>query len=639
MRNLQALKIAVCALAALSLAGCGGSSSHTSPTVTITPKNAAVVVTTQTKQFAATVTGGSQSVVRSVDGVVGGSAATGTISTTGLYTPPSVAGRHLVSATTTAAAGSSSDAQKIASAAVAVTDLSGVFTHHNNLARDGTNLKEFALAPAVVNQASFGKLFSCPVDGAVYTQPLWVPALNIGGTVHNVIFIATEHDSAYAFDADAKPCSQLWKTSLIPVTEMPVPTADVGAGYGDIQPEIGVTGTPVINPVSNTMYLITKSEGPVGTFHQRLHALTLATGNERLGGPVDIVATFPSLNGPIAFDPQNEHERSGLALSNGVVYTTWASHEDKTPYYGWIIGYDATTLSQVSVFNSTLNGLQGGIWMAGAPPAFDSAGYLYASTGNGTFDADQLSPNNDFGDSILQLNPSSALRVKSWFTPYNQDLLKQFDIDLGSGAIVVMPDQTAGPNAHLLVMCGKQGQVYLLSRDTLGGFCGSGCGSDPNAVQSFIAFQSQGSFWGTPAFWQNRLYLGGTQEPPNAGDKLKVFDFDPATGQFNPTASSQSATVYGYPGSTPSVSSQGATGGVVWDVDASQYGPPAPGSGPAVLHAYDATNLATELWNSSQATASRDVAGNAVKFTVPTVANGKVYLGTRTEVDVYGLLP
>ena len=647
MRNTSAHKLFVCMLATVSLAGCGGGGyggGGPKPiVVTVRPAHASVVAGAQTQQFAATVTGAPVNTVTwSVDSIAGGNATTGTVSASGLYTSPAAAGTHTVAAASTA------DATKTALASVGITDLAGVLTHHNNVARDGTNIQEFALAPSVVNQNSFGKLFSCPVDGAVYAQPLWVPALNIGGTVHNVFLVATQHDSAYAFDADAKPCAQLWKTSLIPLTETPVPFADVGSGFGDIQPEIGVTGTPVIDLASKTMYLIAKSEGLIGTFHQRLHALDLATGNEKLGGPVVISASVPgtgdgSVGGFVSFNPHKEHERSGLALANGVVYTTWASHEDDNPYHGWIIGYNATTLAKVSVYNSTANGSRGGIWMAGAPPAFDSSGNLYASTGNGTFDADQIvTPNNDFGDSILKLDPSTGLTVSSWFTPFNQSFLDSVDLDLGSGAMVVMPDQTTGPHPHLLVMCGKQGQAYLLNRDSLGQYCpasGGGCSFDTNAVQSFTAFQSFGSFWGTPAFWQNRLYLGGTQEPPNAGDKLKAFDFNPATGQFNPTASSQSSTIYGYPGSTPSVSSQGATGGVVWDVDASQYGPPAPGPGPAVLHAYDATNLATELWNSSQATAGRDVAGNAVKFSVPTVANGKVYLGTGTEVDVYGLLP
>ncbi len=638
MRNLQALKFFVCALATVFLAGCGGSGygggGGKVTAVAISPVNAAVVVSTQTQQFGARVTGGTSGMVTwSVDGTAGGTAATGTITASGLYTPPSAAGTHTVTAAST------DDPTKSASASVGVTDLAGVLTHHNDLARDGANTQEYALTPGVVNQNSFGKLFSCPVDGAAYTQPLWIPALNVGGTVRNVIFVATEHDSAYAFDADANPCMQLWTTSLIPVTEMPVPFNHVGSGFGDIQPEIGVTGTPVIDPASNTMYLIAKSEGPVGTFHQRLHALDLATGSEKFGGPVVISATFPKLGGTVTFSPQQEHERSGLALANGVVYTTWASHEDNNPYFGWIIGYNATTLAKVSVYNSTANGVRGGIWMAGAPPAFDSAGNLYASTGNGTFDGDQLvPPNTDFGDTILKLNPSAGLTVSDWFTPYNQSFLDSSDLDLGSGAIVIMPDQTTGPK-HLLVMCGKQGQVYLLNRDALGGFCGSGCNFDTNALQSFTAFQSFGSFWGTPAFWQNRLYLGGTMEPPAAGDKLIAFDFNPATGLFNTAISSQSSAVYGYPGSTPSVSSQGATDGIVWDADVSQYGPPAAGPGPAILHAYDATNLATELWNSTQAAGSRDLAGNAVKFSVPTVANGKVYLGTRAEVDVYGLLP
>jgi len=422
--------------------------------------------------------------------------------------------------------------------------------------------------------------------------------------------------------------------------ETPVPAADVGNGFQDIQPEIGVTGTPVIDPATSTLYVVSKSENLTGTFFQRLHALDLASGSEKFSGPIDITATFPgtgdgSSGGIISFNPQTEHQRSALALSNGIVYIAWASHEDKNPYHGWILGYNAATLAQVKVLNVSPDGSRTGIWMAGGAPAFDSSGNLYATTGNGTFDANQAK--SDYGDSILRISTSAALAVTNWFTPFNQAFLDTQDLDLGSSGVVLLPDQSSAPT-HLLVAAGKQGQMYLLDRDAMGAYC-NGCASDTNALQSFPAFQNLGSFWGAPAFWQNKLYLGGTQEPPGAGDKLKAFDFNPSTHSFTTTPSSQSSTVYGYPGSTPSVSSQGASGGIVWSADVGAYGVPAPTQGPAVLHAYDATNLGTELWNSSQAAANRDQAGNAVKFSVPTVANGKVYLGTRTEIDVYGFLP
>jgi len=640
MRNSLYVAVLPCLLAALWLTGCGGSSyGNPSPVVTVNvnPKQAAVVITTQTQMFTATVAGGpagtGTAVTWSVDGTVGGSATVGTIAA-GLYTPPATAGTHTVTATSVA------DTSKSDTASIEVSDLAGVFTYHNDVQRDGANTQELALTPTTVTATKFGKRFSCAVDGAAYTQPLWVPALTVNGAVHNVIFVGTQHDSVYAFDADASPCVTLWQAKLLDTAhggtagEMPVPTADVGNGFMDIQPEIGVTGTPVIDPATSTLYVVSKSEDLTSTFHQRLHALDLASGSEKFAGPKVISASVPGTGDgiscpssvTISFDPRNQHQRPAVSLSNGVVYLAWASHEDKTPYHGWLIGYNAATLARVSVYNTSPNGCLAGIWMAGGAPAFDSLGNLYATTGNGTFDGNSgTAPNNDFGDTVLKLTPGLAL--SDWFTPFNQDLLNMNDTDLGSSGVVVLPDQTAGP-AHLLLSAGKQGVVYLLDRDTMGGFCGMTCTSDTNAVQSFFV----SSIWGTPAFWQNRMYYGGT------GDHLTAFDFSSATGMFTTTASSHSSSTYQFPGPTPSVSSQGTSNGVVWAIDASQYGvPSAFGSGPAVLHAYDATNLGTELWNSSQTAA--DQAGNAVKFTVPTVANGKVYLGTRTEVEVYGLLP
>ena len=608
--------------------------------VTVSPKQAAVAMTTQAQQFTASVSGDSQNlgVTWSVDGIGGGNGTVGSISGSGLYTPPSSGGVHTVTATSVADTGQS------ASAMIAVTDLSGVFTYRNNLARDGTNPHEYALTSSDVNTTTFGKLFTCTVDGNVYTQPLWVPQLNINGTKRNVVFVGTEHDSVYAFDAEASPCSTLWHSDLLSVAhggtsgEIPVPDADAGLGEHDITPENGVTGTPVIDPGSNTLYVVSQSEGPTGTFHQRLHALDLGTGSEKFSGPIDISASvvgagYDSSGATVTFTPRTENQRAGLALVNSVVYIVWGSHDDADPYHGWVMGYNASNLSQVTVYNITADGQKGGIWMGGAAPAADSANALYISTGNGTMDHDStVTPNTDLGDSVIKLTTSSGLSLGDWFSPFNQSDLESQDLDLGSGGVLLLPDQSPGP-AHLLVTGGKGGTLYVINRDSMGHFCSS-CTSttgDTNIVQSFGGFNL---IFGTPAFWQDKLYLAGTSQ------KLSTFAFDPTSGQFNPTPTSQSTTTYSGRGTMPSISSRGTSNGIVWAIDATQFGiPGSQGLGPAVLHAYDANNLATESWNSSQAPNNRDQAGNAVKFSVPTIANGRVYMGTQSTVEVYGLLP
>ena len=608
--------------------GGGGGGGGTVTAVAVTPKHAELVATSQTQQFTAAVTGDSQNrVTWSVDGVDGGNSSVGMINAAGLYTPPAAGGNHTIKATSTV------DSTKNATSAVAVTDLAGVLTFHNDQTRAGANTKEFALTTGNVNPTTFGKLFSCAVDGATYTQPLWVPNLSIGGKTRNVIFVATQHDSAYAFDADASPCAQLWKVSLLANGETPVPNNTVGAGFGDIQPEIGVTGTPVIDAASKTMYLVSKSEDGMGGFHVRLHALDLITGAEKFSGPVSVSASVPGTGGgtngtTVAFDPHMEHQRSALALANGVVYVCWAAHEDADPYHGWLMGFNASTLARVSVYNASPNGNRAGIWMGGGGPVVDASNNVYVLTGNGTYDGV-----TDYGDSALKLN--SGLTLIDSFTPYNQSTLESNDTDLASSGLFLLPDQPSGP-AHLLVISGKEGRVYLLNRDAMGGFCSSCTTTDTNVLQSFFVTNN----FGTPAFWNNALYFGGA-DFQHGGDFVKRFVFNPGTNPlFTTSAASQSATRFPFPGTMPSISSHGASNGIVWAIDASQYGPPSSrGTGPAVLHAYDATNLGTELWNTSQASGSRDVAGNAVKMTAPTIANGKVYLSTRTEIDVYGLLP
>ena len=602
--------------------------------ITISPRAAALVVTTQTQQFTAWITGGS-GVNWLVDGIQNGNTSVGTI-INGLYTPPSTAGTHTVTATSTA------NSSVSATATVAVTDLAGVSTFHNSLSVDGTNLQEYALTPANVNSTTFGKLFSCPVDGATYTQPLWVPNVNINGGIHNVIFVATQHDSLFAFDADASPCVQYWQVNLLDSAhggsypdETSVPWKNVGGGDGDIQPEVGVTGTPVIDPSSDTIYVVSKSENvTTSTFYQRLHALDLATGNEKFSAPELIQASVLGVGqgnsgGVLSFDPRNQNQRPGLTLAGGVVYIAWASHEDEQPFHGWLIGYSATDVqAQTAVFNTTPNGGLGGIWASGGSPAVDSSGAIYVSTGNGVFDANTSAfPIPDYGDSILRLDPSTSLSVTDWFTPDDQQNLANNDIDLGSGAVLLLPDQPTGPVLHLLAQTGKEGVVYLIDRDNMGHYQAA---SNSQIVQSF---SGPTSFFGALAFWQNSLYVGGR------GDHLKQFAFNPSTGLFITAPASKSTGIFTFPGATPSISSQGASNGIVWAIDSSQYGPPAPGPSPAIVHAFNANNLATEYWNSSQAPNGRDHAGGAVKFAPPTIANGHVYVSTRTEVTVYGLLP
>jgi len=637
--------------------------------IAVSPKHAAVVVITQPQQFTALVTGNANtSVIWSVNRIVGGNSTVGTISATGLYTPPATEGNRTVTATSVAVPSSS------ASATISVTALPGVLTYHNDLQRDGSNPQEYALTPSSVAPATFGKLFSCPVDGAVYGQPLWVPGLTIAGGIHNVIFVATQHDSVFAFDADASPCVTYWQVSLLDTlhggtaNETPVAWNDVGECYGDVYPEIGVTGTPVINPKTSTIYLVSASEknptspgncsASSAEFFHRLHALDLATGSEKFNAPITVAASVPgtgdgSVNGMVSFQSQFEHQRSGLAFAYGKVYLGFAAHEDARPYHGWLLGYEVSNVQQqVAVFNTTpngLNGADGGIWAGGGAPAIDSSHDVYVSTGNGVFDEAPPPPDNDYGDSLLRLHEIAGstpnginLSVAGWFTPYDQLSLAQNDTDLGSGASVLLPTQSSGAGpTNLLVQVGKEGVVYLVDRDNMGGY------NPVNNDQIWQSFSGPAyGFWGTPAFWQNNLYIGGQS------DSIRQFTFDASTEYFNTPAASQSAQVFNYPGTTPSISSQWKSNGIVWAIDASLYGyaspsggvncatvpVPAACSGPAVLHAFNAANLSQEYWNSTQAAGGRDQAGNAVKFVPPTIANGKVYVGTRTEVDVYGLL-
>jgi hypothetical protein len=571
-------------------------------------------------------------------------------------TAPAAPGTYTITASSTI------DPTQSASIKIGVTGLSGVYTYHNDLARDGVNPQEYALAPQDVTSSSFGKLFSCPVDGAIYAQPLWVANLPVNGGQHNVVYIATAHDSLYAFDADARPCQKLWQISLIDMShggtgdETTIPTGPsgyaVGKGYGDITPETGVTGTPVVDPTTNTLYVVSASMNAAGTaFYQRLHAIDITTGAEKPGSPMRVAATVPGTaygGTSVAFDPRMEEQRAGLALVDGTVYIAWGSHEDAQPFYGWLIGYtyNGAAFTQTNVFNSAPNTGEGGIWMSGAAPSVDGQGRIYVLTSNGGFDANSATvPNDDYGDSLLQM--SRNLQVLGYFTPSDEADDAARNNDFGSGGATVLADLPVGsPITHLAIGGGKDGSLYVFNRDSLGGF-GDGVAWQELSAGTEVDIGTHGVIFATGAILDDTYYLAAV------GGPLQAYTLEPSTARLSLSATSTSPSAgFEFPGATPSISADGSTNGIVWLVDTSQFCTgDAPGCGPAVLYAYDAANVSHELWSSSASGA--DTAGNAVKFVVPTIANGKVYVGTRGnntggaygstgtsgELDVYGLKP
>jgi hypothetical protein len=519
-----------------------------------------------------------------------------------------------------------------------------VLQYHNDLASTAENLNETTLTTSNVNYASFGKQLSTAADGQVYAQPLFESGVSIGGATHNVAFVATEHDSVYAVDADSG--SILWQKNYLQTGERTLTTSDVGTT--DITPQIGITGTPVIDATSGTLYFVTKATtAPSGTNAsasntvQRLHAVDLATGNEKLCGPVVISASVNGTGagndgaGHVPFDSLRENQRMGLILSGGVVYITWASHGDNRPYHGWVIGYNASTLQQTAVFNDTPNGSNGGIWESGGAVSVDSAGNFYLTTGNGTFettlDANGMPNQHDFGDSVLKLalDPNSSptsqngngwgLKVVDYFTPDNQASLNSSDTDLGSGDALHLPD-SAGSTAHphLLLVAGKAGEIYLIDRDAMGHF-------DPNAnhvVQDLPgALNAQ---LGNPAYFNGDVYYA---TPGFGTDNAKEFSI--ANAALSTAPVSKSPDTFTWRGGTTSVSANGTSNGIVWALD----------GGSNQLRAYSAASLGTELYTSAQAANNRDQLGTVVKFTVPTLTNGHVYVGVSGAVVGYGLLP
>jgi Abnormal spindle-like microcephaly-assoc'd, ASPM-SPD-2-Hydin len=585
----------------------------------------------QTQQFSATVSGSSSPAVTwSVDGIIGGNSTVGTISPTGLYTPPSTAGWHTIQATNVA------NPAQVGLARFAVTNYSGTLTYKNDNLHSGQNLNETVLTSGNVNAVQFGKLFSYSVDGYVFAQPLYAPAVNIPSQgVHNVVYVATENDSVYAFDADNLVSQPLWQTSFIsPASGITtVPAQDVQSGYFDIPVQIGITATPVIDPTISTIFVLARTKETVNgeaEYVQRLHALNMTTGAEQAGSPVVIEGTVDGTgvggNGSqVEFDPLRENPRTGLLIVNGSVYAAWASMDDIQPWHGWIVGYSESALQQVSLFNTTPNGNAGGIWGAGGALTADTNGNIYTTTGNGTFDAG--SGGVDYGDTVLKLTGAGgSLAVNDYFTPFNQAALTSVDWDLGSGGMILLPDQP-GTFPHLIMAGGKGSTIYEINRDDMGEF-----NQTSNQIVLTVpavigaAKEINGNRAGGPGYWQGQLYY--------AGAAISPMQFSLLNGLISSIPIVERTNTFGYPGASLVVSSNGNTNGIVWALQTDGY----TNNSPAVLHAYDAANISRELWNTNQLQ-SQNVAGPAVKFTVPTVANGKVYVGTQTQLNVYGLLP
>jgi hypothetical protein len=499
---------------------------------------------------------------------------------------------------------------------------SGMLTWHNDLGRTGQNLKETVLTPANVNSKTFGKLFSFPVDGQTFAQPLYVSNVVIPAKgTYNVVYVTTENDSVYAFDADGVETAALWYDSFINPSKgiTPIPCADTGANPCPFTSVIGITGTPVIDPTSGTLYLVAATKEN-GSFVNRLHALDITSGAEKFGGPVQITASVPGTgagnkHGIVSFDAHHQLQRPGLLLSNGIVYIGWASFGDVAPFHGWVMGYGAGSLGQTAVFNSTANGSDGGVWQSGAAPSVDAAGHIYLITGNGKFDINKGGV--DRGDSFLKL--TASLAVLDYFTPYDQFNLSKNDLDLGSGSGLLLPPQS-GKFPNEMVSAGKEGLIYVVNRSHMGKFNGL-----KNNVIETVRGSASG-YWSSAAYWNGTVYYSGKQ------DFLSQYALSQGLLSQNPVHQAPTALMAG---STPSVSANGSSAGIVWAIERL---PKVKGVfPPAVLHAYDATNVSFELYNSNQA-GQRDVLGPGITFSVPTVMNGKVYVGTGSELDVLGLL-
>jgi hypothetical protein len=549
----------------------------------------------------------------------------GTITPGGMYSPPSAQGAYTVKATLIA------NPNAIGTAQVDVTNFPGNLTWRNDNARLGVNSQELALAPATVSSSTFGKLFSCPIDGYAYAQPLYVPNLLISGETHNVVFVATEKDSVFAFDADANanPCVPLWQTSLIPKGSQAIATPNLDITSTDILPFVGITGTPVISASTSVLFVVAAMQtiGATPPYSQRLYALDLATGLPIVQPAGVVIAT--QAGQATTFIPTLENQRPALLLDpleNGVVYVAFGSFGGEGDYHGWLFGYDASSLQQTGVFVVTQSpAIQGGIWQGGGGPSADSNGNIFVATGEGPFNANRTLESFSYGDSFLHLGTTNGLSASDYFTPCDEGAAQI----VGTGAPVLLPDSAGSTlQPHLLISGSKGvaagGSLYVVNRDSMGGFCPG----SSTAVQTIPV--AAGPIMSTPLFWNNAIYVA-----PGNGSLMSF----PMTGGIlaSSSSASKSPETLGPQGATPVLSSNGLSNAILWLIDSS--GALATPNSPAILRAYDPNNLSNEIYNSTMAAGSRDQAGPAVKFTVPTVANGKVYVGTQTELDVYGLLP
>jgi outer membrane protein assembly factor BamB len=611
--------------------------SATAPAITTQPSNATVSVGA-TATFTVVASGTDP---LSYQWQKNGTAITG--ATGASYTTPAVSSADdgemfNVVVTNTAGSATSGSARLSVSAPSGNTpSTADVVTFKNDVSRSGLYAVETVLTPANVNSASFGLLRQLSVDGKVDAQPLYVSQLSIGGSAHNVVFVATEHGSVYAFDADSG--TQLWKVSLLKSGEM----TSGEQGCTQVSPEIGITSTPVIDRTAGangTIYVVAMSFDASSKYHQRLHALDLTTGAELLGGPTEITATFPNQAGTTTFEPGQYEERAALLLANGMIYTSWTSHCDNPPYSGWIIAFDQATLARTSILNVApnsgvaLTGVPSGdntsgstngpaIWMSGSGPGADAAGNVYLLTGNGRFettlDANGFPNMGDYGNAFVKISKSgTTLTVSDYFATLDAVHLSAIDADLGSGGEMLLPDLQDGTGAvkHLVVGAGKDANIYLVDRDNMGKF-------DPakNNIWQQVNGALGGQIRSSPAYFNGTIYFG----PVNGA--MKAFTLTNA--KLPTSATSHTSGTFQYPGTSPVVSANGTANAIVWAHTSGST---------AVLHAYDGTNLAKELDTTGQATGSRDNFGSNYKFITPTIAGGKVFVGATSSVAVFGLL-
>jgi hypothetical protein len=616
---------------AMGLAACGGGGSSplsapppsTAPSITTQPQDQTVNVG-QTANFSVAATG---TAPLSYQWQKSGAMIAG--ATSASYTTPATTAADNASTfqvvVTNASGSVTSSAATLtvntSTAPPSTTGTTDITTYKYDVSRSGLNATETTLTLSNVNSSSFGLLRKLPVDGLVDAQPLYLSQLTVQGAAHNVVYAATEHNSVFAFDADTG--TKLWQVSLLMSGDSPSDSHTCG----QIAPEIGVTSTPVIDRsagANGTMYVVAMTKDTSGNYHQRLHALDITTGAELLSGPTEITATYTATGGGIStFDPGQHAERASLLLSGGTLYTAWTSHCDRPPYSGWVISFAQTSLAKTGTLNVAASSQNGpAIWMSGGGPAADASGNVYLITANGDFDttldANGFPNHGDFGNSFLKISSTSgALAVADYFAQKDTVAASNADRDLGSGGELLLPDMTdsTGKTRHLMVGTGKDSNIYLVDRDSMGKFSASA-----NNIVQTVGGALPGGIWSTPAYFNGTLYYGD-----NTGT-LKAFTIAAAKITVAPT--SQSATSFTYPGTAPSVSANGTSNGIVWAHE---------NTSPGVLHAYDASNLAHELYNSNQASGSKDQFGPGNKYITPVVADGKVFVGTTNAVAVFGL--